>query len=164
MSLAPQEIHTFFVTAITWQRRSLFRAAPMAELFLDTLFRYRTQGKFLSYEFVLMPDNFHLLLTPAHEVSLEKAMQLVKEGFSFRVKREMASSLEIWQAGFTEHRIPDWQDFQHHATYIRENPVRAHLAESSSGYPSSFAAQGFEMDPAPPWLKPQTIMTPISPG
>ena len=37
MSHAPQEIRTFFVTATTWGRRVIFRAEPMANLFLDTL-------------------------------------------------------------------------------------------------------------------------------
>jgi len=87
MPFAPQEIRTFFVTAVTWGRRAIFRSEPMAQLFIDTLQRYRTQNKFLLHEFVLMPDHFHLLITPAHEVSLEKAVQLIKGGFSFRAKK-----------------------------------------------------------------------------
>jgi REP-associated tyrosine transposase len=130
----------------------------MARLFLDTLYRYRTQGRFLLHEFVLMPDHFHLLLTPAPEVSLEKALQLVKGGFSFRVKRELGSNTEIWQAGFTEHRVHDSQDFQRHAAYIRDNPVRAHFADTASAYPYSSAARGAHTDPEPPGLKPALIM------
>jgi len=126
----------------------------MARLFLDTLTRYRSEGRFLLHEFVLMPDHFHLLLTPAHDVSLEKALQFVKGGFSFRVKREMGSSLEIWQAGFTEHRVQDTQDFQRHVVYIRENPVRARLAENAGAYPYGSASGGVKTDPEPPGLKP----------
>src|SRR5208283_3910214 len=158
MRRAPQEIRTFFVTAVTWQRRPLFRAEPMAHLFLDTLARYRNQGRFLIHEFVLMPDHFHPLLTPAPEVSLEKALQLLKGGFSFRVKRELASNAEIWQAGFTEHRVHDSEDFQRHAAYIRENPVRARLVETAEAYPYSSAASGVETDPEPPGLKPAVNM------
>src|ERR1022692_2141569 len=121
MRLARQEVRTFFVTAVTWERRPIFRAEPLARLFLDPLARYRSEGRFLLHEFVLMPDHFHLLLTPAHDVSLEKALQFLKGGFSFRVKRELGSNAEIWQTGFTEHRVRDWEDFQQHATYIREN-------------------------------------------
>jgi len=44
----------------------------MALLFLDTLQRYRSHLKFLLHEFVFMPDHFHLLLTPAPEVPMEK--------------------------------------------------------------------------------------------
>jgi putative transposase len=71
---APQEVRTFFVTATTWGRRAIFRAEPMAQLFVDTLQCYRAQGKFELHEFVVMPDHFHLLLTPAPDVPLEKAV------------------------------------------------------------------------------------------
>jgi len=164
MRFAPQEIRTFFVTGVTWQRRPLFRAEPMARLFVDTLYRYRSQGRFLLHEFVLMPDHFHLLLTPAHEISLEKTLQLIKGGFSFRVKRELGSNAEIWQAGFTEHRVQDSEDFQRHVDYIRGNPVRARLAETAAAYPYSSAARGVEVDPEPPGLKPALITEQVSLG
>jgi hypothetical protein len=35
MQMASQEIRTFFVSAVTWGRRAIFRAEPMALLFLD---------------------------------------------------------------------------------------------------------------------------------
>ncbi len=126
----------------------------MARLFLDTLARYRNQGRFLIHEFVLMPDHFHLLLTPAPEISLEKVLQLLKGGFSFRVKRELGSNAEIWQEGFTEHRVKGAEDFERHAVYIRENPVRKGLAEDAAAYPYGSAAGSIEVDPAPPGLKP----------
>jgi putative transposase len=119
MRKAPQEIRTFFVTAVTWQRRALFTAEPMAHLFLDILERYRDQRRFLIHEFVLMPNHVHLLLTPESDVSLEKAVQLVKGGFSFRCKRELGCNAEVWQEGFTEHRVKDAGDFARHAMYIR---------------------------------------------
>lgn len=154
MRLAPQQIRTFFVTAVTWQRRSLFNTESIAQLFLDTLLRYRDQGRFQLHEFVLMPDHFHVLITPAHEVSLEKAVQLIKGGFSFRVNRELGLNLEIWQEGFTEHRVKGAEDFERHAIYFRDNPVRAHLAESPEEYPYGYAGAGMKLDPTPPWLKP----------
>lgn len=165
MRLVPQQIRTFFVTAVTWQGRSLFKSEPMARLFLETVLRYRDQGRFHLHELVLMPDHFHSLITPASDVSLEKAMQLIKGGFSFRVKRELGSQLEIWQEGFTEHRVKGVEDFEQHAIYIRENPVRAHLVQTASEYPYSSAASGVELDPVPPWLKPhETEMERYSPA
>ena len=138
----------------------------MARLFLDTLVRYRNQGRFLIHEFVLMPDHFHILITPAPEVSLERALQLIKGGFSFRVKYELGSNAEVWQEGFTEHRVRNADDYARHAGYIRENPVEAHLAERAATYPYGSAAGGVELDPVPlrlepgastPGLKPRTI-------
>src|SRR5271165_620830 len=155
MPLAPQEIRTFFITAATWGRRPIFRAEPMAHLFLYTLQRYRAQKKFLLHEFVLMPDHFHLLLTPAPDIPLEKAVQLIKGGFSFRVKKELGSGTEIWGTGYTEHRVKDTDDYEHHVAYIRQNPVRAKLAETPAAYLYGSASGKWEVDPTPPWLKPR---------
>jgi len=37
MQPASQEVRTFFVSSVTWGRRSIFHAEPLARLFLDTL-------------------------------------------------------------------------------------------------------------------------------
>ncbi len=110
-----------------------------------------------------MPDHFHLLITPAADLSLEKAIQLIKGGFSFRMKRELHSNLELWQPGFTEHRVQNWSDFESHRNYIRENPVLARLVESAAEYPYSSAA-AFKVDPEPPWLKPYPREAVLSPA
>jgi len=65
----------FFVTSITWQRRSLFRAEAMARLFLKVLCGYRRQSKY-QHASVLMPEHFHLLLTPARELTLERVLRV----------------------------------------------------------------------------------------
>jgi putative transposase len=54
-----------------------------------------------------MPNHFHLLLTPAAEIPLEKALQFIMGGFSYRAKREIHFAFEIWQASFVNHRIHD---------------------------------------------------------
>ncbi|HET9406411.1 MAG TPA: transposase [Candidatus Sulfotelmatobacter sp.] len=77
----------FFITTITAQRRPIFRREPVAKLFIETLAHYREQGKFLLHEFVVMPDHVHALITPAEQISLERAVQFIKGGFSFRLKR-----------------------------------------------------------------------------
>jgi len=154
MPHAPQEIRTFFITATTWGRRTIFRAEPMASLFLDTLQRYRVQHKYHLHEFVLMPDHFHALLTPAPDIPLEKAVQFIKGGFSFRVRKELGSVIEIWGTGYTEHRVKDVTDYQHHVFYIRDNPVRAGLADAAEAYPFGSASGKWPNDPTPPWLKP----------
>lgn len=81
--LAPQETRTYFVTAVTAQRRSLFQDTANAELFQRTILEYRSQGRFLLHAFVLMPEHFHALITPVPEVSLEKSMQFIKGAFLF---------------------------------------------------------------------------------
>jgi len=140
---------TFFITSVTAQRRALFQRTEAADLLVDVFLSYRNQGKYLLHEFVIMPDHFHALITPAPEISLERAVQFIKGGFSFRLK----SSLPIWQASFTNHRIRDEEDFVRHRQYIRMNPVRAGLED----WPHSSATGKFVLDVMPPGLKPSQI-------
>jgi putative transposase len=140
----------FFVTTITAGRIPIFRRQTTARLFLDTLAHYREQRKFLLHEFVIMPDHIHVLLTPAPEFSLERAMQFIKGGFSYRLKFRGP----VWQQSFTNHRVRDFHDYENHCGYIRMNPVRARLAERPEEYPYSSAAGGIRLDPPPPGLKP----------
>lgn len=98
MRFAPQEIRTYFVTSVTAQRRRLFQVTAYAVLLQRTLFDYRGQSRLLLHAFVVMPDHFHAIITPAPEVSLEKAMQYIKGGFSFRLK----SKLDVWMRSFNQ--------------------------------------------------------------
>ena len=78
---------TFFVTSATYNRRRLFQVERNAELLVETLQHYRTQGHYKLHAFVVMPDHIHLLLTPRE--TLERAVGLIKGGFSHRFVSEL---------------------------------------------------------------------------
>jgi putative transposase len=139
------------VTTETWQRRALFRSEPWAKLLIDTVYHYRGSA-YLLHEFVIMPDHIHLLITPT--TSLEKVAQFIKGGFSYRVKKELGSNMEIWQEGFQDQRVRDAADYDVHANYIRQNPVSGRLCEKAEEYPYSSAKFGFLLDEVPQGLKP----------
>jgi putative transposase len=120
----------------------------MARLFLVTLYSYRRQGKFQLHAFVLMPEHFHLLLTP-EGVPLERAVQLIKGGYSHAVRGRWGSTMEIWERGFTDHRIRDAEDFEHHRMYIHRNPVERKLVEQPSEFRYCSAFPGFRLDSWP---------------
>ena len=101
------------------------------------------------HAFVLMPDHVHLLITPAVDVTLERAVQFVKGGYSHAVGIEI-SRREIWQKGFTDHRIRDAQDFAGHRVYIHQNPVTGRLVERAEEYRYCSAFPGFRLDAWPP--------------
>lgn len=136
---------TYFVTSNTWQRRPVFLKEPPARLFLDSLFHYRDEGNFKLHAFVLMPDHFHLLLTPSPQITLERAMQLIKGGSSHRVKQELGYKFPLWQTGFDDHRIRSRKDFEEHVRYIHDNPVEAGLAASAASYAYSSAHPHFAL-------------------
>jgi putative transposase len=143
MRFAPQETRTYLVTAVTAERRSLFQVTATAELFERTLLDYRSQGKFLLHAFVIMPEHFHALITPAPDVSLEKAMQFIKGGFSFRLK----SKHDVWMRSFNESQILSEEKFMSCVRYIEENPVRRRLVATAREYP--FSSAGRALDPMP---------------
>jgi putative transposase len=137
---------TYFVTFSTWQRRRLFVVESYARLFLKTLYRYRRQGRFELHAFVLMPEHAHLLLTPAPGVTLERSIQFIKGGYSHALGVELGRKGEVWQRGFTDHRIRDSEDFDAHRGYIHENPVKRGLVECASDYRYCSAYPGFKLD------------------
>ena len=145
---------TYFVTASTWQRRAVFNNPQWAELFLETLHAYRGRA-YLLHEYVLMPDHFHVLITPSF--TLERSVQFLKGGFSYRVKKGPSSSMEIWQRGFSDHRIRDREDLEIHIAYIYRNPVGRKLVDRAEDYPYCSAFRGSIKDEVPQWLKPSKI-------
>lgn len=65
--MRPERVHnfgTYFTSTQTWERRTLFVNERWADLMVATLLDYRSQGKYLLHEFVIMPDHLHLILTP----------------------------------------------------------------------------------------------------
>jgi putative transposase len=128
----------FFVTTKTSMGRRLLQSERNALLLIDVLRSNVAAGKFQLHEFVIMPDHLHLLMTLSVEATIEKAMQLIKGGFSYRLKKEFGYQGEVWQRGFSEVRINDGQSFSRHREYIVQNPVKAGLVESAEQYPYSY--------------------------
>jgi putative transposase len=123
-------------------------------LFIDTLFRYRQDGAFTVHAFVLMPDHFHILLTPSKEKTLERAVQLIKGGAARQIGIERQLRFPVWQRGFSDHRIRNAADYDSHLVYIVQNPVRKKLAVNPSEYRWSSASGKYRLDPFPQGLKP----------
>lgn len=137
----------YFITASTFQKQSLFQSERFSIPFIDTLLHYRLERKFLLHEFVVMPNHFHLLITPT--LTLERAMQLIKGGFSYRARKELGFAGEIWQPSYYDRRVRAAEDYLNFKYYIRQNPVRRGLAKAPEEYPYSSAHPGFVMDEVP---------------
>jgi putative transposase len=136
---------TYFVTFATWQRKRLFVVEPYVRLFLKTLYSCRRRGRFELHAFVLMPEHVPLLLTPANDLTLERVIQLIKGGYSRAFGLEFRGR-EVWQRGFTDHRIRDAEGFEVHREYIHQNPVKRRLVECPMKYRYCSAYPGFKLD------------------
>ncbi len=122
---------TYFVSSQTVDRQPFFRHDRWAVLMQEVLQHYRGSSYQL-HAYVVMPDHFHAILSP--QDSIERAMQNIKGGFSFRARRAFNWKHNIWQAGFSDHRIRDAEDWNRHVAYIRHNPVKNKLGLGSEDY------------------------------
>ena len=156
---APQQLRTYFTTFTTSGRRRLFQVEKNAELMVETLETYRVQGRLSLHAFVVMPDHVHALITPATEVSLEKAIQFMKGGFSFRLK----SRCEVWERVHFDKRVPDRQSYDACVTYIHRNPVAANMVSDERVYAFSSAGCSEKMDPAPDWFPYEKVSPGLKP-
>jgi putative transposase len=79
----------FFVTTKTSMARRLLQSERNAVLLIEVLRSNVAAGRFqLHDDFVIMPDHLHLLMTLPGDITVEKAMQLIKGGFSYSLKWE----------------------------------------------------------------------------
>ena len=108
-------------------------------LLIEVLRSNVATGRFQLHDFVIMPDHLHLLMTIPSDMTIEKAMQLVKGSFSYRLRKEYGFQGEVWQRGFSEVRVNDRQSWLRCREYIGQNPVKAGLVDSAEQYPYSYA-------------------------
>ena len=137
----------YFITASTFQKQNLFQSERFSLPFIDTLLNYRLQRKYLLHEFVIMPNHFHLLITPT--LTLERSLQLIKGGFSYRARKELGVAGKIWQPSCYDRRVRGPEDYMNFKYYIRQNPVKNGLAKMPEEYPYSSAYPGYVMDSVP---------------
>jgi putative transposase len=139
----PDEIlrptRTFFATTKTHMGRRLLQSDRNASLLIDVLRSYVTARKFQLHDFVVMPDHLHLLITVQSQMTIEKAMQLVKGRFSYRLKKEFGYLGEVWQSGFSEVRVDNDESLRRHREYIAQNPIKARLADSLEQFPYCYS-------------------------
>jgi putative transposase len=126
---------TFFVTTGTHMGRRFLQSERNAELLIDVLRSLVAEGKLELRDFVIMPDHLHLLLTVFDEMTIEKAVQLIKGRFSYRLSHECGYKGEVWQRGFTEAQIRNRESFEKLREYIAQNPVKAGIVKSADEFP-----------------------------
>jgi len=139
---APENIlnpsRIFFTTTKIAMSRRLLQSERNANLLIDVLRSLVVEHCLKLRDFVIMPDHVHLLIEVRDDMTIEKAMQLIKGRFSHRLSHEFGYKGEVWQRGFTEAQVMNKEGFQAHRAYIAENPVKAGLAASAEEYPFCF--------------------------
>ena len=115
--------------------KQLLQSERNANLLIDVLRSLVGERHFELADFVVMPDHVHLLITIRGEMTIEKAMQLIKGRFSYRLKKERGFIGEVWQRGFSEERADNQRSIEKCREYIGQNPVKAGLASRPDEFP-----------------------------
>jgi REP-associated tyrosine transposase len=136
----------YFVTTETWQRRQIFLKADPAKMVLDQLLNCREKGFYKLHAFVLMPEHFHILITPGKTESLEKAVMMIKGGSSYTIKKELLYSFPIWMKGYHDRWIRDGHEYRMRKQYIELNPVKARLVQRPEEYRWGSASGQYKLD------------------
>ena len=118
--------------------RRLLQSERNAGLLIEVLRSLVVEHAFKLHDFVIMPDHLHLLFTVDEGMTVEKAMQLIKGRFSYRLTKEFEHLGEVWQRGFSEVQVLNRESFMQYRAYIATNPVKAGLADAPEQYPYCF--------------------------
>ena len=132
---------TFFITSRIAGSKHLLQNASFAELLVNVLENYRGRGEFQLHAFAVMPDHLHILLTHKFDGTLERAVQLVKGGFSYRLRKEFGYQGNVWQSGYNDRRVRNAEECAAIVRYIHQNPVAKYLCKTAGDYPFSSAHQ-----------------------
>jgi putative transposase len=148
----------FFATTKTSAARRVLQSERNATLLIEVLRGNVAAKRFEVHDFVIMPDHLHLLLALSCTMTIEKAMQLIKGGFSYRLRKEYGFQGEVWQRGFSEVRIDDRESWLRCREYIGQNPVKAGLVDSPQQYPYCYTYLAAKRVQG---LKPDSVLVPI---
>lgn len=154
--MADRYLDTQFLTISSYLKTNILQSRRSASLLIDVILHYREQKKFELHEFVIMPNHAHILLSPL--ITIERSVQLIKGGFSYRISREHGFSGSVWQPSYYSRRVRDTNEYQAFVTYIHMNPVRKHLVERIEDWEFSTAGMRWILDEPPQRLKPRNLV------
>jgi len=101
------------------------------------------------HAYVLMPDHFHLLLTPREAGALSRAMQALGRRYVRAFNQRHARTGTLWEGRFRSTILDPTTCLLDLMRYVEGNPARAGLVQDAADYPWSSLAHhlGRRTDP-----------------
>ena len=126
------EGNTYFITNVTCDRKPVL--IDSIDIFWESLNKVKLRMEFELVAWVILPDHFHLLLTP-DKCTPSDILHRLKLSFGslYRKRIELAEG-RIWQSRFWDHIIRNERDLNRNIDYIHFNPVKHGLAKSPFDY------------------------------
>ena len=132
--------YSYFITVVTHGRNPILieNIALLRESFHVSKQKYAYKIDAI----VILPDHFHMIITPKHADEYPHIIRVIKQHFSKHCsKRDYAHLYQswsrekkgyslIWQKRFYEHTIRDEKDYVRCLEYIRNNPLKHKYVEN----------------------------------
>lgn len=115
----------------------VFRSRVDYERMLALLLSATRQFNVAIHAYVLMPDHFHLLVTPTAEDGLSAMMQALGRSYVRYYNDSSTHQGSLWQGRFRATLIDSEHYLFRCMAYIELNPVRVGLAGDAGDYPWS---------------------------
>ena len=129
---------SYFLTTQTHKGQP-FLVDEVAEVVVESLFRWQTLCQFPLLAFVVMPDHVHILGILTTSEPLAKVFGRWKNWAAREANRMLKREGRFWQRAFYDHAVRKDESLQDIAAYIEANPVSAGLVDEPSQYPYSSA-------------------------
>jgi putative transposase len=132
------------------------RQSAIADMIVEAIeYNANILGHYSLNAFVVMPNQVHLLATPA--ISLPKLTKSLKGITAKRANQMLAlTGNPFWQEESYDHLVRHEREFEKVRNYIESNPVRAGLVREASEYRWSSAGWATGGSPADPGVRPTT--------
>lgn len=134
-------------------RMDIFCDDDERDLFLRMLQGAADRHSLAVHAFVIMTTHFHMIATPANELSLARTMKQIGERYSRFFNRKYGRTGTIWEKRYHGKHILDEKYWLTCLRYVEQNPVRAGMVTAADAYPWSsygFHANGRGLE----WLVP----------
>jgi putative transposase len=130
-------------------RRAIFRDEEDFRRMLDDLAGLCRQDALALHAYVLMPDHFHLLITPEDAEGLSRTMQSLGRRYVRWFNQRHGRAGTLWEGRFRSTVIEPERYLLDCMRYIELNPVRAAFVADAASYPWSSLAHhlGLRLDP-----------------
>ncbi len=126
--------YRYFITIVTHKRNPIL--IKNIELLREAFRESKRKYVYTIDAVVIMPDHFHMIITPDHAEEYPKIISSIKRYFSRECNPVYYEHLHqsssryrrglkpIWQKRFYEHIIRDEKDYMEKLRYMYENPVK----------------------------------------
>ncbi|MBN2894581.1 MAG: transposase [Campylobacterales bacterium] len=115
-------------------RMQVFDDAEDYEYFFDLLAKAKLKERVELHAYALMPNHFHLLLSPQREGSLSRFMQWVMTSHVRHYHKKNKTSGHIWQGRYKSFLVQQESYYVTLLHYIEANALRAGLVKKAEEY------------------------------